>query len=35
MQTDGNVVIGELPDFHADPLQMRQLFQNLISNALK
>ena len=27
--------IGELPTLEADPLRMRQLFQNLISNALK
>jgi PAS domain S-box-containing protein len=31
----GNVVVGELPTIEADPLQMRQLFQNLIGNALK
>jgi signal transduction histidine kinase len=31
----GRVEIGELPTVHADPLQMRQLFQNLIANALK
>jgi PAS domain S-box-containing protein len=29
------VEVGELPTIDADPLQMRQLFQNLISNALK
>ena len=29
------VVAGELPTIDADPLQLRQLFQNLISNALK
>ena len=29
------VVIGELPIIDADPLQMRQLLQNLVSNALK
>jgi light-regulated signal transduction histidine kinase (bacteriophytochrome) len=28
-------VIGDLPTIEADPMQMRQLFQNLISNALK
>ncbi|MDX2213449.1 MAG: PAS domain S-box protein [Oculatellaceae cyanobacterium bins.114] len=27
--------LGDLPTIDADPLQMRQLFQNLISNALK
>lgn len=35
MQTGGKVEIGELPEVSADPLQMRQLFQNLISNGLK
>jgi PAS domain S-box-containing protein len=34
-QTGGQVVIGKLPVIHADPLQMRQLLQNLIGNALK
>jgi signal transduction histidine kinase len=34
-QTGGRVDIGELPAIEADPLQMRQLFQNLIGNALK
>ena len=34
-QTGGRVSIGELPTIEADPLQMRQLFQNLIGNALK
>lgn len=34
-QSGGQVEIGELPVLEADPLQMRQLFQNLISNALK
>jgi PAS domain S-box-containing protein len=29
------VEVGELPTIEADPVQMRQLFQNLISNALK
>ncbi len=31
----GRVDIGDLETISADPLQMRQLFQNLISNALK
>ncbi len=31
----GRVEIGHLPAIQADPLQMRQLFQNLIGNALK
>ena len=30
-----NVEIGELPTIDADPTQMRQLLQNLLSNALK
>lgn len=34
-QTCGRVEVGELPTIDADPLQMRQLLQNLISNALK
>lgn len=33
--TGGVVEIGNLPFIHADPIQMRQLFQNLIGNALK
>ncbi len=33
--TDGMVHIGNLPSIDADPLQMRQLLQNLIGNALK
>ena len=31
----GRVEIGELPKIEADRLQMRQLFQNLVGNALK
>jgi PAS domain S-box-containing protein len=34
-QVKGRVEIGELPDLMADGLQMRQLLQNLIGNALK
>ncbi len=34
-QTGARVEIGFLPVIDADPLQMRQLFQNLLSNALK
>jgi signal transduction histidine kinase len=34
-QTNGRVEIGALPTIEADPLQMRQLLQNLIGNALK
>jgi light-regulated signal transduction histidine kinase (bacteriophytochrome) len=34
-QTSGRVEMGKLPTIDADPLQMRQLFQNLISNGLK
>jgi len=34
-KTGGEVRVGELPVIAADPSQMRQLFQNLIGNALK
>ncbi len=34
-EAGGSVEIGELPTVAADPLQMRQLLQNLISNAVK
>jgi len=34
-EAEGQVDVGELPTIEADPLQMRQLFQNLISNAIK
>jgi PAS domain S-box-containing protein len=34
-ETGGRVEVGEIPSIEADPLQMRQLMQNLISNALK
>jgi light-regulated signal transduction histidine kinase (bacteriophytochrome) len=34
-QTRGCVEVGHLPTIKADPLQMRQLLQNLIGNALK
>ena len=34
-QTNGKVEIGDLPTIDADPVQMRQLLQNLIGNALK
>lgn len=33
--TEGTVDVGELPTVMADPTHMRQLFQNLIGNALK
>jgi signal transduction histidine kinase len=32
---DGQIDVGPLPRLFADPTQMRQLFQNLLSNALK
>lgn len=34
-KTGAGIQIGELPTVQADPAQMRQLFQNLIGNALK
>ncbi len=34
-QTSGEVQVNDLPEIEADPTQMRQLFQNLISNGLK
>ena len=34
-ELNGRVELGELPEIQADPTQMRQLFQNLIGNALK
>jgi len=34
-QVGGRVELGSLPVIEADPVQMRQLFQNLIGNALK
>lgn len=34
-ETSGQVEIGELPQIDADPVQIRQLMQNLIGNALK
>ena len=34
-QTKAKVEVGPLPTIEADPLQMRQLLQNLIGNALK
>jgi PAS domain S-box-containing protein len=34
-EASGQVKIGQLPVIEADPLQMRQLLQNLIGNALK
>jgi signal transduction histidine kinase len=34
-QSGGRIDVGDLPSLQADPLQMRQVFQNLIGNALK
>ena len=34
-QTKAKVEVGELPTIDADPMQMRQLIQNIVGNALK
>ena len=34
-ESRGTINVNTLPDIEVDPVQMRQLFQNLISNALK
>jgi two-component system sensor kinase FixL len=34
-QKNARLEVGPLPEIDADPLQMRQLFQNLIANAIK
>jgi signal transduction histidine kinase len=34
-ETKGQIELAEMPTIEADPTQMRQLFQNLLSNALK
>ncbi len=34
-ETGATVEVGDLPKIEADPMQMRQLFQNLIGNAIK
>lgn len=34
-RTGGRVVLGDLPEIEADPLQIHQLLLNLVSNALK
>lgn len=34
-ESHGSVLVGPLPTVFANPLQMRELFQNLIANALK
>jgi len=34
-ETRGTIIIGSLPALHAEDFQMRELFQNLIGNALK
>jgi PAS domain S-box-containing protein len=33
--TEATVIVADLPTIEAEPLQMRQLFQNLVGNALK
>jgi len=34
-ETNGRIVVGELPDIYGDESQIRQLFQNLVGNAIK
>jgi PAS domain S-box-containing protein len=34
-ETQAEIIVGDLPTIDADPLQMRQLLQNLVSNAIK
>ena len=34
-ESEGRVELGELPVIYGDPMRMRQLFQNLIANAIK
>lgn len=34
-ESDAQIEVGDLPTLEADPMQMRQLFQNLIGNAIK
>ncbi len=34
-QTGATLLVGQLPELEADPVQMRQLLQNLVGNALK
>lgn len=34
-QTGATMLVGSLPEIEADPIQMRQLLQNLVGNALK
>jgi PAS domain S-box-containing protein len=34
-ESGGSITVENLPEIEADPMQMRQLFQNLIGNALK
>jgi signal transduction histidine kinase len=35
LEAHGTLVVGELPEVDADPRQLRRVFQNLVSNAIK
>jgi signal transduction histidine kinase len=34
-QTNARIMLGEIPEIECDPIQMIQLFQNIVGNALK
>jgi signal transduction histidine kinase len=35
LEAHGELLVGELPEVEADPRQLRRVFQNLVSNALR